>query len=89
MVINDADSPPDLHIIDSFNFSPALLAPITSIHWAATESSYIPPDLPMELQEGTPKSKSIREQTKVKRRKVLFDKTQEARADFFRGEFDA
>lgn len=89
MVINDADSPPDLHIIDSFNFTPAQLAPIESIHWAATQPGYSPPDLPMEIPEGTPKAKSIREQTKVKRRKALFEKTNQARDEFFRGGFDA
>lgn len=87
--MNDADSPPDLHIIDSFNFSPVQLSPICSIHWAATDPAYIPPDLPLEIPEGTPKAKSTREQNKVKRRKILFDKTKMTREDFFKGEFDA
>ncbi|BGP23270.1 eukaryotic translation initiation factor 3 62 kDa subunit [Rhodotorula toruloides] len=50
-VINDADSPPDLHLLEHFNFSPSDLAPITSIHWAATDESWSPPDLPLELAE--------------------------------------
>lgn len=47
MVVNDADSPPDLHVLDSFNFSPADLAPIASLHWAATRPDWSPPDLPL------------------------------------------
>ncbi|GAA5976381.1 hypothetical protein JCM10908_005479 [Rhodotorula pacifica] len=47
MVINDADSPPDLHLLESFNFSPEDLAPISSLHWAATQESWSPPDLPL------------------------------------------
>jgi tRNA (adenine-N(1)-)-methyltransferase non-catalytic subunit len=89
LIINDADSPPDLHIIESFNFTPEQLAPITSIHWAATLQDYVPPDLPLEIPEGTPKAKSIREQTKIKRRKTLFDKTSDTRASLFAGGFDA
>ncbi|BGO90082.1 hypothetical protein NBRC10512_004020 [Rhodotorula toruloides] len=50
-VINDADSPPDLHLLEHFNFSPSDIAPITSIHWAATDESWSPPDLPLELAE--------------------------------------
>lgn len=88
LVINDADSPPDLHILETFNFTPAELEPIASIHWAATEESYIAPDLPMEVPEGTPKNKSAREQTKIKRRKAVFDKTQQTREEYFAGGFD-
>ncbi|BGP30574.1 tRNA (adenine(58)-N(1))-methyltransferase non-catalytic subunit trm6 [Rhodotorula toruloides] len=50
-VINDADSPPDLHLLEHFHFSPTDLAPITSIHWAATDESWSPPELPLELAE--------------------------------------
>lgn len=50
MVINDADSPPDLHLLESFNFpqDSTALNPIQSLHWAATESTWVPPDLPLE-----------------------------------------
>ncbi|GAA5998371.1 tRNA 1-methyladenosine methyltransferase subunit GCD10 [Rhodotorula paludigena] len=51
MVINDADSPPDLHLLDSFNFSASALAPIASLHWAATSTTWTPPDLPLELAD--------------------------------------
>ncbi|GAA5985034.1 hypothetical protein JCM5350_003320 [Sporobolomyces pararoseus] len=52
MIINDADSPPDLHILESFNFpSTPDLDPIRSIHWAATETDWSPPDLPLETTE--------------------------------------
>lgn len=47
MIVNDADSPPDLHLLESFNFSPQDLAPIASLHWAATQESWSPPDLPL------------------------------------------
>lgn len=53
MIINDADSPPDLHILDSFNFpSSPDLDPIRSIHWAATDRDWTPPDLPLEASEA-------------------------------------
>lgn len=35
--------------MDSFNFSTSSTDLIESIHWAATEESYIPPDLPLEV----------------------------------------
>ncbi|GAA5891358.1 hypothetical protein JCM6882_004670 [Rhodosporidiobolus microsporus] len=93
LVVNDADSPPDLHLLESFNFSASDISPVTSIHWAATEESWTPPDLPLELQdapnqpEGAPKRNS-REAGKLRKRKATFDKAREARDDFFRGEFD-
>lgn len=77
-----------MHLLESFNFSPDYLEPIISMNWAATERSYIPPDLPLEIPENTPKSKSIREQSKVKKRKVAFDKMQQTREEFFKGGFD-
>jgi tRNA (adenine-N(1)-)-methyltransferase non-catalytic subunit len=89
MAINDADSPPDFHLLESFNFSPSDLAPISSLHWAATEESYIPPDLPLEIPDNTPKSKSTREQAKMKKRRATFDKSQASRDDFLTGDFDA
>ncbi|GAA5858279.1 hypothetical protein JCM1840_001127 [Sporobolomyces johnsonii] len=52
LVLNDADSPPDLHLVESFNFSPSDLAPIQSIHWAATDPEWSPPDLPLEAEES-------------------------------------
>lgn len=63
MVINDADSPPDLHLIESFNFpvESSALDPIQSIHWAATESSWVPPDLPLE-STSTPVSPVVLEE---------------------------
>lgn len=97
LVINDFDSPPDLHLLDSFNFSPSDLSPITSIHWAATEESYTPPDLPLELTEVVEdvnglekagKQRNNREMIKLKKRKLTYDKTKEAREEFFRGGFD-
>ncbi|GAA5913948.1 tRNA 1-methyladenosine methyltransferase subunit GCD10 [Sporobolomyces salmoneus] len=53
MIINDADSPPDLHILETFNFAQTPdLDPIRSIHWAATEPDWTPPDLPLEANES-------------------------------------
>ena len=89
LIINDADSPPDLHMMDNFNFTASQTSPITSIHWAATQASYVPPVLPLEIAENTPKSKNVREQAKVKRRKELFEKSQQAREDYLNGGFDA
>jgi tRNA (adenine-N(1)-)-methyltransferase non-catalytic subunit len=52
MIINDADSPPDLHILETFNFpSTPDLDPIHSVHWAATEVDWSPPDLPLETMD--------------------------------------
>ena len=87
-MINDVDSPPDLHLLESFNFSPAYLEPIIAMNWAATEESYVPPELPLEVAENTPKSKSIREQSKIRKRKATFDKMQQTRDEFFKGGFD-
>ena len=89
LVINDADSPPDLHLMDNFNFSPLQTSIIASIHWAATQATYTPPDLPLEIEENTPKAKNVREQAKVKRRKELYDKSREAREAYLIGDFDA
>ena len=49
MVVNDADSPPDLHLLDTFNFGAAETSPIASLHWAATDPTWSPPDLPLEV----------------------------------------
>ncbi|GAA5835051.1 hypothetical protein JCM9279_007183 [Rhodotorula babjevae] len=49
MVVNDADSPPDLHLLDTFNFGAAETSPIASLHWAATDPAWSPPDLPLDL----------------------------------------
>ncbi|GAA5979467.1 hypothetical protein JCM11641_005404 [Rhodosporidiobolus odoratus] len=90
-LINDADSPPDLHLLDSFNFSPSDLAPVASLHWAATEESWTPPDLPLELEEvpeGAPPKRNSRDNSKLKKRRQTYEKAKEARADFFRGEYD-
>lgn len=89
LVINDADSPPDLHLVDSFNFSSEDLAPVTSIHWAATDEDWTPPELPLELKEDQDGVKrNSRETQKLKKRKATFDKSREAREEYFKGEFD-
>ena len=75
--------------MDNFNFNAQQTSTITSIHWAATQSTYTPPMLPLEIAENTAKSKNLREQAKVKRRKELFDKSREAREEYLNGGFDA
>lgn len=87
-MINDFDSPPDLHILDSFNFTPELLAPIAAIHWAQTEEQWLPPDLPLDVESADVKAKNTRELIKVKKRKATFDKAKEARDEFLAGGFD-
>ncbi|BGP14425.1 tRNA (adenine(58)-N(1))-methyltransferase non-catalytic subunit trm6 [Rhodosporidiobolus nylandii] len=93
LVVNDADSPPDLHLVESFNFSASDLAPVQSVHWAATEESWTPPDLPLEVAE-TPDptveggKRNTREASKLRKRRATFDKAKEARDEFFRGDFD-
>ncbi|KAM0754737.1 Gcd10p-domain-containing protein [Meredithblackwellia eburnea MCA 4105] len=88
MIINDSDSPPDVHILESFNFSAEQTSNIASLHWAATEEDWAPPDLPLELDPSTAKSKNSRELTKIRRRKATFDKAKEGRDDFLSGKFD-
>ena len=88
LVINDCDSPPDLHILESFNFTQELLAPIAAIHWAQTEDAWTPPDLPLEVEPQEVKGKNTRELVKVKKRKATFDKAKEAREEFLAGGFD-
>ncbi|GAA6051958.1 hypothetical protein JCM3770_002984 [Rhodotorula araucariae] len=51
MVVNDADSPPDLHLLETFNFSAAETAPLASLHWAATDPAWTPADLPLEAAD--------------------------------------
>lgn len=90
LVINDVDSPPDLHLLDSFNFSPTTdLSPISSIHWAATERDWSPPDLPLELEnEDSKKPKNSRDVAKIKRRRGVYEKAKKTREEFFKGGFD-
>ncbi|GAA5929626.1 tRNA 1-methyladenosine methyltransferase subunit GCD10 [Sporobolomyces koalae] len=53
MIVNDADSPPDLHLLESFNFAATPdLDPIQTVHWAATEPAWTPPDLPLETGDA-------------------------------------
>ncbi|GAA5855973.1 hypothetical protein JCM8547_000436 [Rhodosporidiobolus lusitaniae] len=91
-VINDADSPPDLHLTESFNFSPSDLAPVTAIHWAATDEGWAPPELPLELSQLDGAAEGVkrnsREVQKLRKRKATFDKAREAREEFFRGGYD-
>lgn len=91
LVINDFDSPPDLHLSEHFNFLPSALDPVISIHWAATDPAYVAPELPMELEpieEGGQK-KNSREAAKLKKRKATFEKSQEAREELFDGGWDS
>ena len=76
-------------MMDNFNFTSLQTSTITSIHWAATQATYTPPDLPLEIAENTAKSKNLREQAKLKRRKELFEKSSQAREDYLNGGFDA
>ncbi|KPV76565.1 uncharacterized protein RHOBADRAFT_13002 [Rhodotorula graminis WP1] len=84
MVVNDADSPPDLHLLDTFNFGAAETSPIVSLHWAATDPSWSPPDLPLEAA----KRNNSRDVQKLKKRRAAFDKAREAREEFLTGGFD-
>ncbi|GAA5921494.1 hypothetical protein JCM3775_003074 [Rhodotorula graminis] len=59
MVVNDADSPPDLHLLDTFNFGAAETSPIASLHWAATDPSWSPPDLPLEVGDLAAADKAV------------------------------
>ncbi|BGP38423.1 tRNA (adenine(58)-N(1))-methyltransferase non-catalytic subunit trm6 [Rhodotorula kratochvilovae] len=103
MVVNDADSPPDLHLLETFNFSAAETAPLASLHWAATDPSWAPPDLPLEAADldrlaaaaageaaADPKEqkRNSRDLQKLRKRKATFDKAKEVRDDYFAGGFD-
>lgn len=88
LVINGVDSPPDLHLLESFNFNPAELEPITSMHFAATEESWTPPALPLELEDVPGKQRNTRDIVKIKKRKAVYDKAQATRDEFFAGGFD-
>ncbi|SCV67648.1 BQ2448_5259 [Microbotryum intermedium] len=89
MIINDFDSPPDIHIVESFNFPPSSLEPIGSLHWGMTEPDWFPADLPLEVSQATlEKTKNSRDIAKIKRRKAAFDLMQSTRQDFFAGGFD-
>ncbi|KAM0788425.1 hypothetical protein ACM66B_001561 [Microbotryomycetes sp. NB124-2] len=95
-VVNDTDSPPDLHIMDTFNFSAEEMAPISSIHWAATEDSWSLPPLPSveEPESAAPapadgtKARATKETQRLRKRRAQFQKVIDARDDFFTGEFD-
>jgi len=39
-VINNADSPPDLHLLELFNLPEEMLAPMKSLNWAQTEADW-------------------------------------------------
>lgn len=93
-MINDADSPPDLHLLEAFNFNDEALEPVHSLNWAATQPEWSPPELPLEPSkpaegEMLNRNKVSRDLAKIKKRKAAFDKAQLERADFFRGNFDA
>ncbi|KAK4051812.1 tRNA (adenine(58)-N(1))-methyltransferase non-catalytic subunit trm6 [Microbotryomycetes sp. JL201] len=95
-VVSDTDSPPDLHIMDAFNFSAEYTAPISSIHWAASEESWSLPPLPSaeECAEGViastdgSKPKVSKEAQRLRKRRAQFQKVMDQRDDFFAGEFD-
>lgn len=39
-VINNADSPPDLHLLELFNLPEEMLAPMKSLNWAQTDADW-------------------------------------------------
>lgn len=39
-LINKADSPPDLHLMELFNLSPSIMQPLRSLNWAQTEPDW-------------------------------------------------
>lgn len=92
-VLNDADSPPDVHLLEAFNFNDRALEPLQSLNWAATRPEWTPPELPLEMtrpEEGeVNRNKLSRDMGKLRKRKATFDKAQAERADFFRGQYDA
>lgn len=94
MVISDIDSPPDLHLVESFNFNSEALAPVASLNWAATQPQWTPTELPLEVPKPEPgasasaKSKIQREAAKIKKRRAALSKAAADRGDFFRGQFD-
>ncbi|KDE04895.1 hypothetical protein MVLG_04653 [Microbotryum lychnidis-dioicae p1A1 Lamole] len=89
IIINDFDSPPDIHITESFNFPPSALEPIGSLHWGMTEPSWVPADLPLEISQAVlEKTKNSRDIAKIKRRKAAFELMENTRKDFFAGGFD-
>lgn len=88
LVINGVDSPPDLHLLDSFNFNPDELSPITSMHFAATEESWSPPALPLDVEDAATKVKNTRDIVKIRKRKAVYDKAKETRDEFFAGGYD-
>ncbi|SCZ93515.1 BZ3500_MvSof-1268-A1-R1_Chr6-3g08710 [Microbotryum saponariae] len=89
IIINDFDSPPDIHITESFNFPPSSLEPIGSLHWGMTDPSWVPADLPLEVSQAVlEKTKNSRDIAKIKRRKAAFELMENTRKDFFAGAFD-
>lgn len=87
MVINGKDSPPDLHLLDSFNFDPADTELIRSLNFASTQPSWTIPDLPTEVEDPST-VKNSREWAKLRKRKNQVDRTEATREEFFAGGFD-
>ncbi|POW14878.1 hypothetical protein PSHT_07299 [Puccinia striiformis] len=44
-VLNNADSPPDLHLLELFNLPKSVLGPLKSLNWAQTEADWTTSDI--------------------------------------------
>lgn len=90
MYMSDTDSPPDCNILKSFNFDDDDMAPFQYLSWAATDSTYEMPDLPLEVPAaGLTAQKLRREREKIARRKAVYDRADKARQEYTDGEFES
>ncbi|PLW56532.1 hypothetical protein PCANC_01524 [Puccinia coronata f. sp. avenae] len=55
-VINNADSPPDLHLLELFNMPQGMLAPMKALNWAQIEAEWTTPEIQelLSLHQDSP-----------------------------------
>ncbi|EFP74480.2 uncharacterized protein PGTG_00436 [Puccinia graminis f. sp. tritici CRL 75-36-700-3] len=62
-VINNADSPPDLHLLELFNLSPSTMKPLKSLNWAQIEADWTTNEIEelLSLHQGPPQPPPVLE----------------------------
>ncbi|EOQ99196.1 hypothetical protein E3P92_02727 [Wallemia ichthyophaga] len=89
LIIHDADSPPNLDILDSMNFpEQSVKECVRYLNWVSIDDDFEMPPLKLEAKEGGDNWRSHHERDKIMKRKEQFTALDNLRKEFFDGGFD-
>ncbi|TIB82590.1 Gcd10p-domain-containing protein [Wallemia mellicola] len=89
LLIHDADSPPNLDILESMNLpEESIRQSVRHLNWVTIEEDFVNPPLKLEAKEGGENWKSHHERDKILKRKEQLTALENLRKEFFDGDFD-